>query len=321
MAREVHFNRYWVSFFSQPQSSLVDRRDMPLPRDVVPEEFYLITRRCTQRQFLLRPDDETNNAFIYCLGLAAERCDVDVLLPCAMSNHHHTVIYDRFGRYPEFIEYFHKQFARCQNALRGRNENLWAAEQPSVVRLVDAEDVLRKLVYTAMNPVSDHLVAYTHQWPGVNGLSALLAKSELVAHRPRHFFRSSMPETVTLRLRIPPALGNEDEVLADLKQRIASEEARMTLERTRIGGRVLGKRLVIRQSWTSRPETHEQRRVLDPRIAAINPASREVAVIRSREFVAAYRIARASWISGAPAAFPIGTYWLRRFAHVPIVPN
>jgi hypothetical protein len=28
----------------------------------------MITRRCTQRRFLLRPDRETNNAFTYCLN-------------------------------------------------------------------------------------------------------------------------------------------------------------------------------------------------------------------------------------------------------------
>jgi len=38
-----------------------------LPRPVLPRQFYLITRRCTQRQLLLRPDRETNNAFTYCL--------------------------------------------------------------------------------------------------------------------------------------------------------------------------------------------------------------------------------------------------------------
>jgi hypothetical protein len=32
-----------------------------LPRQALPRQFYLVTRRCTQRQFLLRPDPETNN--------------------------------------------------------------------------------------------------------------------------------------------------------------------------------------------------------------------------------------------------------------------
>lgn len=42
-----------------------------LPRQVLPGQFYLITRRCSQRQFLLRPDTATNNAFLYCLIDAA----------------------------------------------------------------------------------------------------------------------------------------------------------------------------------------------------------------------------------------------------------
>src|ERR1700759_3787741 len=59
---------------------LADARDagtMSLPRQVIPGRFYMITRRCTQRQFLLRPDEQTNNAFLYCLAEAAQRCDVD----------------------------------------------------------------------------------------------------------------------------------------------------------------------------------------------------------------------------------------------------
>jgi hypothetical protein len=81
----------------------LDARQRMLPRQVLPRQFYLITRRCNQRQFLLRPDTATNNAFLYCLIAAALRCEVDVLLPCAMSNHYHAVIYDRAGRYSEFI--------------------------------------------------------------------------------------------------------------------------------------------------------------------------------------------------------------------------
>jgi len=57
-----------------------------LPRQVLPRQFYLITRRCAQRQFLLHPDAATNNAFLYCLIAAALRCEIDVVLPCAMSN-------------------------------------------------------------------------------------------------------------------------------------------------------------------------------------------------------------------------------------------
>jgi len=59
---------------------------------------------------------ERYNAFTYCLIEAAQRSQIGVLLPCAMSNDYHAVIYDRCGRYPEFVEHFHKMLARSRNA-------------------------------------------------------------------------------------------------------------------------------------------------------------------------------------------------------------
>ncbi len=168
-----------------------------LPREILPGRFYMVTRRCTQREFILRPDDETNNAFLYILADAAARFGIDVLGTCVEDNHHHTVCYDRTGRIVEFYEHLHKFVAKAQNALRGRWENLWSSEPPSLVQLVDPADVLDKLVYALTNPVKDGLVERVHHWPGVNTLSALLTKRTLTAHRPRHFFRADgvMPET------------------------------------------------------------------------------------------------------------------------------
>lgn len=97
----------------------------------------MVTRRCTQRQYLLRPDDVTNQTFWYCLAEAAQRFRIEIILPCAMSNHHHTDLYDRHGTINEFTEHFHKMLAKAMNAHRGRWENLWASEAPSIVRLGD----------------------------------------------------------------------------------------------------------------------------------------------------------------------------------------
>jgi putative transposase len=289
-----------------------------LPRQVLPGQFYLVTRRCTQRQFLLRPDPETNNAFTYALIDAAQRAQIEVLLPCAMSNHYHAVIFDRFGRYPEFVEHFHKMFARSQNALRGRWENFWSSEQVCVVRLVDREDVMDKLVYTAINPVKDGLVDKVHHWPGVNGLGALLASRPLRADRPWHFYRRDgvMPEAVELRLAIPAELGPEADVLAELRQRVAATEAALAAERQRAGTRVYGRRAVLQQSCWARPASFEPRRNLRPRIAARSKWARIEALRRNQDFVEDYMTARKAWRDGAKVTFPPGTYWLRRHAHV-----
>src|SRR5262245_46263475 len=118
---------------------------MSLPRQVTARSFYMITRRCTQRLMLMRPDRMTNAIFLYCLAEAARRFRIEVILPSAMSNHHHTIVFDRHGTIIEFIEHFHKMFARAQNAHRGRGENLWSSTPPSLLRLATPSDVIDKL--------------------------------------------------------------------------------------------------------------------------------------------------------------------------------
>src|SRR4051794_15263842 len=183
---------------------------MSLPRQVLPAEFYMLNRRCTQRQFLLRPDKETNNAFVYCLAEAAQRFDIELLLSQQMSNHHHTDLFDRHGRIIEFTEHFHKMLAKCQNALRGRWENMWASEPPCIVQLIDRSDVIDKLVYVATNPVLAHLVERVDDWPGARTVHAFLEQEAVETKRPSFFFREtgSMPKSVTLRFVIPPELGD-----------------------------------------------------------------------------------------------------------------
>jgi hypothetical protein len=238
-----------------------------------------------------------------------------------MSNHYHAVIYDRAGRYPEFIEHFHKLLAHSQNALRGRWENLWSAEQTCVVKLADREAVIDKLVYTAANPVQDHLVDRVDHWPGVNGLGALLAGRPLRATRPLHFFRpdGAMPDALELPLTVPaelgPAaavlselcdrvraveLGPAAAVLSELCDRVRAVELERAAERGRTGRRVLGRRAVLAQSWRDSPATCERWRNLRPRVASRSKWARIEALLRNRAFAMEY----ASAASDGETAFP-----------------
>jgi REP element-mobilizing transposase RayT len=293
---------------------------MSLPREVIPGRFYLVTRRCSQRQLILRPDPATNEAFLYCLAVAAARCRVGVLLACVMSNHYHAVIHDRDGVYPAFLEHLHKLVARSQNALRGRWENLWSSEQTCVVRLVETDDIVRKLVYTAANPVVDHLVEKVHHWPGVNGYRALVHGQPIDVRRPRHFFREAgpLPEVATLHFALPAELGDPNPIRAALEAGVRAAEDEAAAERARTGLRVLGRRAILAQSWRDSPTTREPRRNLRPTVAARSQWARIEALLRNRAFVAAYRTARALWRAGVDACFPPGTYWLRLHARVPI---
>jgi REP element-mobilizing transposase RayT len=285
----------------------------------------MITRRCTQRQFLMRPDRETNNAFVYCLAVAAQRFKIRVLFTLAMSNHHHTGIEDPEGNYPAFLELFHKLFAKCQNALRGRWENFWSSEQTSVVRLVDPSDVLDKMAYALTNPVKAALVEKAHHWPGITSLSALTHGKPLIASRPTHFFREdgAMPDVVSLHLARPQGFKDlsQSAFAALVLERIVASEQTAATDRRRTGAQVMGRRAVMQQKWSARPSSREPRRQLNPRVAARSKWSRIEALLRNRAFRDAYAAAREALVAGIrDVVFPAGTYWLRRFTQAICAP-
>ncbi len=279
----------------------------------------MITRRCTQRQFLLRPDCATNNAFVYCLAVAAQRTEILVLFTAAESNHHHTGIFDPFGRYPDFIEHFHKLLAKCMNSHRGRWENFWSSEQTSVLRLVEPGDVLDKMVYALTNPVKDNLVAKVVDWPGVNAFGSIVGGDSITAVRPEHFFREDgpMPATVALTFSRPPEFKDmaQDEFVGMLRSRVEAAERDAESKRQSTGARVQGRQGVLDQDWRDSPISQEPRRELNPRVAAKDKWSRIEALQRNKEFGTGYRTAFDAFRKGLrEVLFPAGTYWLRRFA-------
>jgi hypothetical protein len=280
----------------------------------------MLTRRCAQRMFLLRPDDATNNAFIYCLALAANKFGMNVLFTLAESNHHHTIIFDRHGHVSAFLEHFHKLVARSQNALRGRWENFWAAQEPCVTRLLDRDTVIDKLIYAASNPVKDRLVERVHQWPGINTWVPFVHQRSITATRPRHFFRASMPAAVTLELAVPPELGDAAQVVREVREGVEAIEAQMRTERMADGSNVIGRRRLLEQSWKDCPTSFERRRERRPRFAGATHV-RVPALASYRSFLWAYKHARDRWRRGLDAVFPAGTYWLMRFAYVQVEPT
>jgi REP element-mobilizing transposase RayT len=299
---------------------------MSLPRQVVAGRTYLLTRRCSERRFLMRPDPATSNAFIYCLAISAQRFEVEVVAFGAMANHHHVVAVDRKGRLPEFLQYFHRLFAAHQNVLRGRWESFWAAsEQASAVELVTPADVLDKMVYAIVNPVKDHIVDQVHHWPGPSALAAITDGVKLEAKRPSRFFRPDgpLPDRASLNLARPP--GFEQMPAADfaalLSRRVSEAQERARADRLARGIRVLGRRRVLAQNWNDRPRSREPRRGISPRVACRSRWARIEAIQRNRAWLAAYVEARHRWASGErEVVFPAGVWQLARHAGVMCAP-
>ena len=294
---------------------------MTLPRQVVPGRDYMITRRCSERRFFLRPDVDTNNAFVYCLALAANRAKVQVTFSVAMSNHHHTGIHDPDGNFPIFTEHFHGLLARCQNAHLGRFENFWSSEPTSVVRLVEPDDILSKMTYAFTNPTAADLVDTIEEWPGVTTFQATIAGGHITATRPKHFFRddSGMPEVVSLQIARPHAFDDlaQSEWASLVSERVRAGEADHRQRRAAKGIIVLGRTRILQQNPFHYPEGYAPRFQMSPRVAAQNKWARIEALLRNRAFIEKYRDAFLGHMAGlANVLFPFGTYWMRKFAKV-----
>lgn len=281
-------------------------------RQILPGSTYLVTRRCTQRQFLLTPTNRRFvEAFHYCLAYAASRSGVIVHAVIVMGNHYHLVVTDPDAVLPCFVECLNKLVAKSFNAMRGRWENLWASEQASYVRLLDDAAVIDKIAYTLCNPVQEGLVYRGADWPGLR----LGRPGRYRVRKPKAFFRAHgpMPDELVLEVATPTLAGlapraAQTRIENSVAERESTERARVLGE----GRRFLGHRAVSRQDPVTSPRTFEPRRGLSPRIASRNKWLRIEVLARCAEFALAYRAAFRAWCaSQREVIFPFGTYVMR----------
>jgi len=290
---------------------------MTAPRQVLPGTIYLVTRRCIQRQFLLKPSKLVNEVFLYLLALASRRFEIDVHAFCVLSNHFHLVVTDPHARLPAFHQFLDALVARAVNASLGRWETFWAPDSYSAVRLVSPDDVLDKAAYVLANPVAAGLVRTGRLWPGLWSAPEWIGGESLRARRPNHFFdpKGLLPEAVELTMTAPPGFASAEEFRNQLSTALAAREAQALRSR---GGAFLGVARVLAQSPTSRPAPGEPRRALNPRVAARDKWKRIEALGRLIDFLRSYRRAWAARRAGRDGVtFPNGTYLLRVVHGVP----
>ncbi len=289
---------------------------MTKPRQVLKNRSYMFTRRCSERRFFLRPSKDVEQAFVYCLGVAAKRYKVDLYWASVMSNHLHDGGNDNLANYPKFLSYFHSLLARCLNVRLGRRENFWSNEQSGVVLLGDADAIFDKMIYSLTNPVKDHLVDKVLNWPGFNSLRYQLADKPVVAKRPKWFFSDDgkMPEQVEVSFVRPPEFAHlsHEEWTDKIRVAVAEQERIAAEERKRTGGRIVGRKAIRRQSPYTCPKTRPKRRGMRPAVASKNERRRIELLAANKRFQQNYRDAFTRRRSGEQdVVFPYGTYKLR----------
>ena len=291
---------------------------MTAPRQVLPGTAYLVTRRCSERRFFLRPSKLVNEVFLYLLAVAAERFDIRLHAFCVLSNHVHLVLTDPNARLPAFNQFLDGLVARAINAALGRWESFWAPDSYSAVKLLSPGDVVAKAAYVLANPVDAGLVGSGGAWPGLWSAPERIGGAALEVFRPKHFFDpdGGMPEKATLRLFVPEGFESAEafrnELAAALEER---EDAARRHWRAR--GGFLGISRVLSQKPTARPRPGESRRGLNPRVAGRDKWKRIEALGRLLEYLRAYRSAWIARQARRGAVFPHGTYQLRVLHGVP----
>ncbi len=274
----------------------------------------MVTRRCAQREFLLKPSVRTTAIFKYILAVAAKRHGIKLHAACVMSNHYHLVLTDPRAQLPRFCQLLDGLVARVLNASYGRWESFWKPASYSAVELVSPVDVLKKAAYALANPAEAGLVAHGSEWPGLWTAPEEIGAGGEIVQRPELFFSKtgSMPEREALVFTVPKGFASAQEFRAALTAQVAKLE-RTAAEALRAKGEwFMGVRRVRKQKRTARPASAERRRGLDPRIAAADPEERVEALARLREFRRAYRQALARLRAGERRVrFPHGTYLLR----------
>jgi REP element-mobilizing transposase RayT len=289
---------------------------MSRARPVLPGRTYLITRRTTQRLFLLKPSQEVNRVFRYCLAVAAERFSVRVHAYCVLSNHYHLVVTDSEAQLPRFMQWLGCMLARCLNSHRSRWENFWASGTYSRVELTADEDVLSKMSYTLANPVTSGLVAHSGDWPGVRSGTLREGAETMTVKRPSFFFRKKgcLPaEAHLLVVRPGGFLQLDDRAFAEaLEGAVKLREEAVREELRAKGKNFIGRVKVLKQSPSDRPHAREPRRGMNPRVAAKDKWRRIERLEWLRSWLEAYAEALKRFTAGfREVIFPAGTYWMR----------
>ena len=290
---------------------------MTPPRYIIPGATYLVTRRCSERRFFMRPSAKTNAILEFALATCARRYGIRLHAFVFLSNHYHLVLTDVEGRISDFVRDFNSLVSKTIGAELSRWDHFWDSARASLVRLIEPSDVVDKIVYTLANPVSAGLVDQGCKWPGLRrGPNDLLRTARSVKRAGRLFSRrSTMPSKSELTIFKPDGFDDlSDTEFLELVQSRTDQRERDLRQDAKLAKRgFLGRKRALSQSPFDSPSSAAPHRTLDPQIACKDTSKRVEALRALKEFVRAYRQAFIEFSSGLrDTVFPFGTWCMRR---------
>lgn len=284
---------------------------------------WALSRRSTHRHYLFNPDQARHieQAYWYCLAVAANKYGILVHAACLMSTHEHEVVTDTRSELPRFLQLFHLLLARCTKAIRGWPAEVFDKDSTSAVDLRSPEAAIESLAYLIANPVEALAVRYARDWPGAQTLPQDIGARSIRVRRPDFYFRSGnpdYPDLVELQLHMPAMLQCEygTELARErISERVRQRERQAWQEAKLTGRSFVGPRRILKLPHSKRASSSEEFGSMNPQFSAAgNREAAAEAVKELHRFNAQYNDALAAWTAGdRTGVFPDGTWWMRVF--------
>ncbi|MEM7261892.1 MAG: transposase, partial [Planctomycetota bacterium] len=294
-------------------------------RRVIPEVTYLLTKKCFDERFLLKPTPECKKALRYELARRAKQYGMKLHSFCFMSNHFHLVVTDCRGNLPAFMRDFLTNTSKALQKALEVDCPIWSGKRYSAVRLLDLDAAVRKVAYVLLNPTHAELTR-PKEWPGVTSAVYAVGQSVTVRRPNFYFSKRYCPETVELTIDpISPEFGlsssRQIKACNDSIVDFVARTSRSIAAEAKRKGRTFAGAAKVRKMPTSK-RTRREVGARNPRFATRDEERLNQAIWSWKKFEWDHLVALMKLKSGdRDVIFPCGTYGYRMIFGVRVAPR
>ena len=285
-------------------------------------EIHMVTNRCEEGRFFMKPRKKVREVIAYWFAKAMDKYGdgLDVYAFCFLSNHFHMLCRDRGGQLAQFMEYFQGNVARAVNrALERGGAHFWQGHYDD--QIVDGENAFwTKYLYITTNAVKAGLVRRTEHWRGFCSFDAAVSGKPIIAvglnrtkfhaanRGGKRRSMSEFEERFEFSLATPPDLLNlsHKKRSEHLRELILQADKRCAANRS--NEPALGMRKVLEIPWHHKPQAPKRRRPTQ-RFACDTKEAEQARLEGYRDFIGEYKRVFGNFMSASQRGRPFHCEW------------
>lgn len=267
----------------------------------IPGEFHMLTNRCEEGRFFLKPTKKVVQIIAYWFARSVELYgkNLEIYAYCFLCNHFHLLCKDNGGSLAEFMGYFQGNVARELNEHLGRKSaHFWQGHYHDEI-VEGYRSFWTQYLYVTANAVKSGLVDRVSEWQGLCSLENAKSGEPVVAvglNRTRYHnanrgkkkrSKKEFEERYEFRIATPPELRRmtDKERAGELGKMVHTAEIRYASRRDRRP--TLGMSRVMKISSLYKPK--EPASPVPRRFACDTKEREKERVEQYRGFIAAYK--------------------------------